>query len=132
VAAAASVSEPGPAGCGGPNAIAASRAVDRHGCELPTTLTIDHCERLWDRARKIAPHHLRFFSKHRKRFCGTRNEGRFLSAAPWTVFLWNDPQARRRVNVAFGHYEDVRAVCSEEFLPKTFATAELDLANVYS
>ena len=92
----------------------------------------DHRERLWDRARKIAPHHLRFFSKHRKRFCGTRNEGRFLSAAPWTVFLWNDPQARRRVNVAFGHYEDVRAVCSEEFLPKTFATAELDLANVYS
>jgi hypothetical protein len=25
--------------------------------------TIDHRERLWDRARKIASHHLRFFSK---------------------------------------------------------------------
>jgi transcriptional regulator with XRE-family HTH domain len=33
---------------------------------------------------------------------------------------------------AKGHYEDVRAVCSEDFLPKTFATAGLDLAHVYS
>ena len=29
-------------------------------------VTIDHRERLWDRARKIAPHHLRFFSKKPK------------------------------------------------------------------
>jgi hypothetical protein len=28
--------------------------------------TIDHRERLWDRAGKIAPHHLRFFSKKAK------------------------------------------------------------------
>jgi transcriptional regulator with XRE-family HTH domain len=33
---------------------------------------------------------------------------------------------------AKGHYEDVRACCSETFLPKTFATAGLDLANMYS
>jgi hypothetical protein len=33
---------------------------------------------------------------------------------------------------AKGYYEDVRGCCSEEFLPKTFATAGLDLANVYS
>jgi hypothetical protein len=43
----------------------------------------DHRDRLWDRARKIASHHLRFFSKTRKRFCGTRKaKGRFLSATP--------------------------------------------------
>ena len=33
---------------------------------------------------------------------------------------------------AKGHYEDVRAVTSEEVLPKMFATAGLDLANIYS
>ena len=33
---------------------------------------------------------------------------------------------------AKGHYEDVRALCSEDFLPKIFATASVDLANVYS
>ena len=27
---------------------------------------VDHRERLWDRARKIAPHHLRFFSQNPK------------------------------------------------------------------
>jgi transcriptional regulator with XRE-family HTH domain len=32
---------------------------------------------------------------------------------------------------ARGHFEDVRALCSEEFLPKSFATASLDLASVY-
>jgi transcriptional regulator with XRE-family HTH domain len=31
-----------------------------------------------------------------------------------------------------GHYENVRSVCSERFLPKMFGTAELDLANIYS
>ena len=33
----------------------------------PNTPTIDHGERLWDRARKIAPHHRRFFSKKTER-----------------------------------------------------------------
>ena len=33
---------------------------------------------------------------------------------------------------AKGHYEDVRALCSEDFIPKIFATASLDLANLYS
>jgi transcriptional regulator with XRE-family HTH domain len=33
---------------------------------------------------------------------------------------------------AKSHYENVRSQCSEGFLPKTFATAGLDLANVYS
>jgi hypothetical protein len=33
---------------------------------------------------------------------------------------------------AKGHYEDVRALCSEELLPQIFATASVDLANVYS
>lgn len=33
---------------------------------------------------------------------------------------------------AKGHYEDVRTICSNELLPQIFATATLDLANVYS
>jgi hypothetical protein len=81
--------------------------------------TIDHRERLWDRARKnaAAPSAI-FFQKTEsdltrscaQRLAGTRqSEGRFLSAAPWSVFLWNDPQARRRVkNVALCF----REICS--------------------
>jgi transcriptional regulator with XRE-family HTH domain len=34
--------------------------------------------------------------------------------------------AMSHLTEAKGHYEDVLAVCSEEFLPKTFATAQLD------
>jgi hypothetical protein len=41
--------------------------------------TIDHRERLWDHARKIAPHHLRFFFKKPKaiwtRSCAQRLDG---------------------------------------------------------
>ena len=43
----------------------------------------NHRERLWDRARKIAPHHLRFFSKKPKAILRlNEGEARFLSAAP--------------------------------------------------
>jgi hypothetical protein len=42
-------------------AIATSTATIRVPVDHPT---IDHRERLWDRARKIAPHHLRFFYKN--------------------------------------------------------------------
>jgi len=42
---------------------------------------------VWDRARKLAPHHLRFFSKTRKGFCGTRKaEG--ISSWPHHVCYW--------------------------------------------
>ena len=33
---------------------------------------------------------------------------------------------------AKGYYEEVRALCSDHFLPEKFATASLDLANIYS
>jgi hypothetical protein len=36
------------------------------------------------------------------------------------------------LNDAKKHYEGVRGLCSEAFLPKVFATASVDLANVYS
>jgi hypothetical protein len=42
----------------------------------------DHPERLWDGARKIAPHHLRFFFKKPKAILWHQEGGgRFLSAA---------------------------------------------------
>ena len=40
--------------------------------------------------------------------------------------------AMSHLSDAKGHYEDVRAVTSEEVLPNMFATAGLDLAMVYS
>lgn len=40
--------------------------------------------------------------------------------------------AMSHLTAAKTHYEDVRSCCSEDFLPKMFATAGLDLASVYS
>jgi hypothetical protein len=66
----------------------------RAGCEPPT----DHPtigpstipQRLWNRARKIAPHHLRFFSKNPKAILRhEEGEGRFLLAAPCVLLGGN-------------------------------------------
>jgi hypothetical protein len=46
--------------------------------------TIDDWKRLSDRQEKIAPHHPRFFSESRKRFCGTR-KARGVSSRPHHV-----------------------------------------------
>ena len=51
----------------------------------------------------------------------------------WRLSQFDVPEnAMLHLAEAKGHYEDVRALCSEAFLPKIFATASLDVANVYS
>jgi hypothetical protein len=46
-------------------------------------LAADHRERLWDRARKIVPHHLRFFFQKPKAILWhLEGEGGFLAATP--------------------------------------------------
>ena len=61
------------------------------------------------------------------------DESNALGGVSFPLAQFDIPEnAMSHLAEAKGHYEDVRAVCSEEFLPKTLATAELDLANVYS
>jgi transcriptional regulator with XRE-family HTH domain len=65
-----------------------------------------------------------------EKWCQTKNA---LGGVGVRLSQFEDPKnAMSHLADAKGHYEDVRAVCSEDFLPKTFATAGLDLANVYS
>jgi tetratricopeptide (TPR) repeat protein len=67
---------------------------------------------------------------HIEKWCQTKNA---LGGVGVRLAQFDIPEnAMSHLAEAKGHYEDVRAVCSEEFLPKTFATAGLDLANVYS
>lgn len=67
---------------------------------------------------------------HTEKWCQTKNA---LGGVSFRLAQFDIPEnAMSHLAEAKGHYEDVRAVCSEEFLPKTLATAELDLANVYS
>jgi transcriptional regulator with XRE-family HTH domain len=67
---------------------------------------------------------------HTEKWCQTKNA---LGGASVRLAQFDIPEnAMSHLADAKGHYEDVRALCSEEFLPKTFATASLDLANVYS
>jgi transcriptional regulator with XRE-family HTH domain len=67
---------------------------------------------------------------HTEKWCQTKNA---LGGVSWRLSQFDVPEnAMSHLVEAKGHYEDVRARCSEEFLPKTFATAGLDLANVYS
>jgi transcriptional regulator with XRE-family HTH domain len=67
---------------------------------------------------------------HTEKWCQTKNA---LGGVSWRLSQFDVPEnAMSHLVDAKGHYEDVRACCSEEFLPKTFATAGLDLANVYS
>jgi hypothetical protein len=56
-----------------------------------------------------------------------------LGGVSWRLSQFDAPEnAMSHLSHAKGHYEDVRACCADEFLPKTFATAGLDLANVHS
>jgi hypothetical protein len=47
---------------------------------------------------RVAPSAI-FFQKTKAILRHQEGERRFLSAAPWSVFLWNDPQARKRVKM---------------------------------
>jgi transcriptional regulator with XRE-family HTH domain len=65
-----------------------------------------------------------------EKWCQTKNA---LGGVSWRLSQFDVPEsATPHLADAKGHYEDVRSCCSEAFLPKTFATAGLDLANVYS
>jgi transcriptional regulator with XRE-family HTH domain len=65
-----------------------------------------------------------------EKWCQTKNA---LGGVSWRLSQFDVPEnAMLHLAEAKGHYEDVRALCSEAFLPKIFATASLDVANVYS
>ncbi|HYI31063.1 MAG TPA: hypothetical protein VD863_24735, partial [Bradyrhizobium sp.] len=65
-----------------------------------------------------------------EKWCRTKNA---LGGVSWRLSQFDVAEsAMPHLADAKTHYEDVRAYCSEELLPKMFATAELNLANVYS
>ena len=65
-----------------------------------------------------------------KNWCQTKNALGGVSVR-LSQFDISEDNAMSHLADAKGHYEDVRAQCSEEFLPKTFADAGMNLANVY-
>jgi len=65
-----------------------------------------------------------------EKWCQTKNA---LGGVSVRLSQFDVPEsAMSHLSDAKGHYKDVRAVTSEEVLPKMFATAGLDLAMVYS
>jgi tetratricopeptide (TPR) repeat protein len=82
-------------------------------------------------ARKALQQNLGIWTRdaYTEKWCQTKNA---LGGVAWRLSQFDVPEnAMAHLADAKGHYEDVRAICSEEFLPKAFATAGLDLANVY-
>jgi transcriptional regulator with XRE-family HTH domain len=83
-------------------------------------------------ARKALQQNLSIWKQdaYREKWCQTKNA---LAGVSWRLSQFDAPEnAISHLADAKGHYEDVRTCCSENLLPKTFATAGLDLANVYS
>jgi len=83
-------------------------------------------------ARKALQQNLGIWKQdtYTEKWCQTKNA---LGGVSWRLSQFDVPaNAMPHLVDAKCHYEDVRAYCSEEFLPKTFATAALDLANVYT
>jgi transcriptional regulator with XRE-family HTH domain len=67
---------------------------------------------------------------HTEKWCETKNA---LGGVEFRLAEFEIPEnAMSHLSAAKGHYEAVRALCSEEFLPEMFARASLDLANIYS
>lgn len=67
---------------------------------------------------------------HTEKWCQTKNA---LGGVEVRLSQFDIPKnAILHLMEAKGHYEEVRAVCSDTFLPKIFATTCLDLANVFS
>ena len=83
-------------------------------------------------ARTALQQNLRIWKKdsHAEKWCQTKNAlgGVGVRLAQFDI----SENARSHLAEAKGHYEEVLAVCSEQFLQKIFATASVDLANVYS
>jgi transcriptional regulator with XRE-family HTH domain len=68
--------------------------------------------------------------EHSEQWCQTKNA---LGGTNWRLSQFDVPEhAIQHLTDAKQHYEGVRTRCSDEILPKAFATAGLDLANVYS
>jgi transcriptional regulator with XRE-family HTH domain len=68
--------------------------------------------------------------EHSEQWCRTKNA---LGGTSWRLSQFDVPEhAMQHLTDAKQHYEGVRSRCSDEILPKAFATAGLDLANVYS
>jgi transcriptional regulator with XRE-family HTH domain len=66
----------------------------------------------------------------REKWCRTKNA---LGGVSFRLSQFDVPEnAMSHLAEAKRHYEDVRVLCSEKFLPKIFAIASVDLANVYS
>jgi transcriptional regulator with XRE-family HTH domain len=83
-------------------------------------------------ARKALEKNLSIWGKdtHRAKWCETKNA---LGGVSWRLSDFDIPEnAMSHLTDAKDHLEDVRACCSDEFLPKTFATAGYLLANVFA
>jgi transcriptional regulator with XRE-family HTH domain len=67
---------------------------------------------------------------HRAKWCETMNA---LGGVSWRLSDFDVPEnAISHLAGAKGHYEDARACCSDQLLPKAFAMAGYLLANVYA
>ena len=67
---------------------------------------------------------------HPEKWCRTKNA---LGGVCARLSEFDVPEnALLHLAEAKSHYENVRSLCSEKFLPEAYATAGLDLANVYS
>jgi tetratricopeptide (TPR) repeat protein len=68
--------------------------------------------------------------EHIEQWCRTKNA---LGTTSWRLSQFDvSEHSMQHLANAKEHYEDVRTRCSEEILPKEFAAAGLDLANIYS
>jgi tetratricopeptide (TPR) repeat protein len=69
-------------------------------------------------------------NENTEQWCRTKNA---LGGTSWRLSQFDiADNAMQHLSDAKGHYDSVRTRCSEEFLPKEFATAGLDLANFYA
>ena len=85
-----------------------------------------------DAARTALQQNLGIWKKdsYTEKWCQTKNA---LGGEDARLAQFDIPEnAISHLAEAKGHYEDVRAVCSEQSLQKVFAIASVDLAIVYS
>lgn len=83
-------------------------------------------------ARDALQHNFNIWTRENQpeNWCLTKNA---LGGVEMRLAQFDTPEnAARHLAEAKDHYEGVRALCSDDFLPEKFATASLDLANIYS
>jgi transcriptional regulator with XRE-family HTH domain len=83
-------------------------------------------------ARTALQKNLRIWAPNQniEQWCRTKNA---LGGTSWRLSQFDvADNMMQHLSDAKGHYDSVRTRCSETFLPKQFATAGLDLANLYS